>query len=208
MINSQTIPVGSYCVNCIVLWQDADCLIVDPGQDADDILAFVGERGLTPKALLLTHGHFDHIGGIPGILAKFPSLPAYAHPSDFPMFGHPMNRCPPDYPGIPKPEQLKDIHDVAAELPAFGIEVMDTPGHTPGSVCIRIGNLLLSGDTLFAGSCGRTDFPGGSMAQMRRSLAALAELPPETMVIPGHGAPTTIGREVDSNPYMVPVRHS
>ena len=118
------------------------------------------------------------------------------------MFGHPMNQCPPDYPGIPRPANLLDIHDAANAFPGLVFQVLDTPGHTPGSVCLKFGELLLSGDTLFAGSCGRTDFPGGSMAAMRQSLAALATLPPETDVIPGHGPTTTIGREVAENPFM------
>ncbi len=202
MLSRQIIPVGTYAANCIVVWNDDGCLIVDPGQDAADILAFLTERALTPKAILLTHGHFDHIGGIPGIIAKFPGLPVYAHPSDAPMFGHPMNQYPPDYPPIGKPPSLLDIRDAANEFPGLEFEVLETPGHTPGSVCLKFGSLLLSGDTLFAGSCGRTDFPGGSMAAMRRSLATLAELPPETEVVPGHGASTTIGQEVATNPFM------
>ena len=81
--------------------------------------------------------------------------------------------------------------------------MLETPGHTPGSVCLNVGDHLISGDTLFAGSCGRTDFPGGSMASMRKSLESLAQLPPQTLVIPGHGPSTTIGNEVANNPFMV-----
>ena len=202
MPSYKIIPVGAYCANCIVLWQGADGLVVDPGQDAADILAFLAERGLSPRAILLTHGHFDHIGGVPGILERFPALPVYAHPADEPMFGHPMNQCPPDYPNVPKPPTLRDIRTAPADFPDFALQVLETPGHTPGSVCILSGGLLLSGDTLFAGSCGRTDFPGGSMAAMRRSLAELARLPPETEVVPGHGETTTIGREVETNPFL------
>ena len=202
MPSKQTIPVGAYGANCIVLWEGTQCLVVDPGQDAEDILAFMSSRELAPLALLLTHCHFDHIGGVPGILARHPGIPTYAHPSDWPMFGHPMNHCPPEYPAIGKPDRLLDIREAPAAFPEFGMEVLETPGHTPGSVCLKFGALLLSGDTLFAGSCGRTDFPGGSMAAMRRSLAALAKLPPETEVVPGHGGTTTIGYEVESNPFM------
>ena len=202
MRQHKTIPVGSYCVNCSILWQGTDALIVDPGQDADLIVSILAERGLTPQAILFTHGHFDHIGGLPGLLAKYPGLPVYAHPSDGPMFGHPMNQMPPEYPCVAKPANLRDIREAPAAFPGFAFQVLETPGHTPGSVCLKFGDLLLSGDTLFAGSCGRTDFPGGSMAAMRRSLAALATLPPATDVIPGHGPTTTIGREVAENPFM------
>ena len=118
------------------------------------------------------------------------------------MFGHPMNQMPPEYPCVAKPANLRDIREAPAAFRGFAFQVLETPGHTPGSVCLKFGDLLLSGDTLFAGSCGRTDFPGGSMAAMRQSLAALAQLPAETDVIPGHGPATTIGTEVATNPFM------
>ena len=202
MVSHMKIPVGAYGTNCIIVWTGDDALVVDPGQDADAILAFLAGRGAVPRAILLTHGHFDHVNGIPGILESHPGIPVYAHPADWVMFGHPMNRNPPDYPGVAKPENLRDIRDAVADFPAFNLQVLETPGHTRGSVCIKIGDLLLSGDTLFAGSCGRTDFPGGSMADMRKSLAVLAQLPPETQVVPGHGCETTIAREVASNPFI------
>ena len=202
MLQIQIIPVGAYGANCIVLREGDSCIVVDPGQDAEDILAYIAEQGLAPLAMLLTHVHFDHIGAVPGIAERFPEIPVYAHPSDWPMFGHPMNQCPPDYPAVPRPANLRDIREAPAALPAFGMRVLETPGHTPGSVCLQFAGLLLSGDTLFAGSCGRTDFPGGSMSAMRRSLALLAGLPPDIKVVPGHGGTTTIGQEVASNPFM------
>ena len=202
MVSHKIIPVGVYEANCVILWNGEDALVLDPGQDADFLLAFLSERNLRLRAILLTHGHFDHVNGIPGLLEKNPDVPVYAHPSDWVMFGHPMNRNPPDYPGVGTPANLHDIRDIVKDFPAFGFEVLETPGHTPGSVCVKTGTLLLSGDTLFAGSCGRTDFPGGSMADMRKSLASLAKLPPGTKVIPGHGPSTTIAREVATNPFI------
>ena len=202
MVSHKIIPVGVYEANCVILWNGEDALVLDPGQDADFLLAFLSERNLRLRAILLTHGHFDHVNGIPGLLEKNPDVPVYAHPSDWVMFGHPMNRNPPDYPGVGRPANLKDVRDIVGDFPAFAFQVIETPGHTQGSVCVKTGDLLLSGDTLFAGSCGRTDFPGGSMADMRRSLAALAKLPPETKVVPGHGPSTTIAREVATNPFI------
>ena len=202
MVSHRIMPVGAYEANCIILWDDSVALVVDPGQDAEDILAFLSARSLELKAVLLTHGHFDHVNGIPGLLAANPETPVYMHPSDWVMFGHPMNRNPPDYPGTDRPADLRDIREIVADFPSFGFKVIETPGHTPGSVCIMSGDLLLSGDTLFAGSCGRTDFPGGSMADMRKSLATLAGLPPGTAVVPGHGPSTTIGHEIANNPFM------
>ena len=202
MVSHQIISVGPYEANCIILWNGADAFVVDPGQDAELILAFLADRGLSLRAILLTHGHFDHVNGIPGIQARYPDVPVYAHPSDWVMFGHPMNRNPPDYPGVALPAGIRDIRNVAKDFEALEFQVLETPGHTQGSVCVKIGGLLLSGDTLFAGSCGRTDFPGGSMADMRRSLSALSQLPSETQVVPGHGPVTTIAREVASNPFI------
>ncbi len=202
MIQHQIIPVGPYEANCIILWKDSEALVVDPGQDADLILSFLSSRALSLKAVLLTHGHFDHVNGIPGLLAGRPDMPVYIHPLDQVMFGHPMNRNPPEYPGVERPSDLRDIRDAVKDFPAFNLQVLETPGHTQGSVCVKTGDLLLSGDTLFAGSCGRTDFPGGSMADMRRSLSLLARLSPEFRVVPGHGVSTTIAREVETNPFI------
>lgn len=203
MISFKVVTVGSYCVNCVVVSDGEGCIVVDPGQEADRISGLLTELRLKPLAIVLTHGHFDHIGGLLGLLASYPGLPVYAHPSDWPMFGHPLNQMPPDYPSVPRPDNLLDVRKITDDLPGFGIRVLETPGHTPGSVCLNMGDHLISGDTLFAGSCGRTDFPGGSMASMRKSLESLAQLPPQTLVIPGHGPSTTIGNEVANNPFMV-----
>ena len=151
MVSHKIIPVGAYEVNCVILWVGEDALVLDPGQDSELLLAFLSGRNLRLRAILLTHGHFDHVNGIPGILEKNPGVPVYAHPSDWVMFGHPMNRNPPDYPGVGTPANLHDIRDIVKDFPAFGFEVLETPGHTPGSVCVKTGSLLLSGDTLFAG---------------------------------------------------------
>ncbi|MBO5940067.1 MAG: MBL fold metallo-hydrolase [Kiritimatiellae bacterium] len=202
MISNTIIKVGAYEVNCAVLWNGNGALVVDPGQDAESILGVISEKSLELRGILLTHGHFDHVNGIPGLLEKYPEAPVYMHPADWVMFGHPMNRNPPDYPGVDRPANLCDIRKMSEDFPSFGFEVMETPGHTPGSVCIKSGDCLFSGDTLFAGSCGRTDFPGGSMADMRKSLAKLAKLDAGTKVLPGHGPATTIGYEVANNPFM------
>ena len=208
MLKKKILPLGAIAANCIVLWNEGSsaCWIVDPGQDADDLIAFLAEKGLTPAAIVLTHGHFDHIGAVPGLLAKWPDLPVHIGPGDVVMLGHPQNAWPPDYPLAPRPATLAADLTEGATLTAGGLsaKIVSTPGHTPGSVCLYFeeARLMLTGDTLFAGSCGRTDFPGGSMAQMKASLKRLAAFPPETEVVAGHGMPTTIAREVETNPYM------
>ncbi len=196
-----TIEVGSYGVNCTILSNEGRAWIVDPGNEGDRIIELLAKKGLEPAAILLTHAHFDHVTGIADLQKAFPELPVYAHPADRPMFGHPFNQCPPEYPSIGVPKNLKDVTELA--LP--NVAVIHTPGHTPGGICYYVKELttLLSGDTLFAGSIGRTDFPGGSMAQMLDSLKHLMTLPDDTLVVPGHGSMTTIGDEKRSNPYLV-----
>lgn len=198
-----TIEVGSFEVNCSVMSADGKAWIVDPGQEGERILALLAKKGLEPAGILLTHAHFDHISGIPALQAAHPELPVYVHSADRAMFGHPFNQYGGEYASIGTPKNLRDTDDLPAALP--GVRVLHTPGHTPGSVCFHFeaDRLLLSGDTLFAGSCGRTDFPGGSMSQMVASLKRLATLPGDTLVIPGHGMHTTIADETAGNPYML-----
>ena len=198
-----TIEVGSYEVNCSILSDAGQAWIVDPGSEGERIVGLLAKKGLVPAAILLTHAHFDHISGIPALQKAFPELPVYVHPGDVPMFGHPFNQMGGEYASIGVPANIRDVADLPAALP--GVQVLNTPGHTPGGVCyfFPADKLLLSGDTLFAGSVGRTDFPGGSMARMMDSLQALMKLPDDTLVIPGHGGHTTIGDEKRTNPYIV-----
>ena len=200
-------PLGAIGANCVVLWEDpAAAWIVDPGAEPETINAFLEKKGLTPALVLLTHGHFDHIGALDGLLARYPGLPVHIGPGDVPMIGHPQNAWPPDYEVVKKPASLvADLVD-GATLTAGGLtmHVIATPGHTPGGACFLFTEqkLLLTGDTLFEGSCGRTDFPGGNQRQLNESLRRLAVLDPELMVVPGHGSITTIAREVASNPFL------
>ena len=200
-------PLGAIGANCVILWEDSSAAwIVDPGAEPEAINAFLEEKGLTPALVLFTHGHFDHIGAIDGLLARHPGLPVHVGPGDVPMIGHPQNAWPPDYTRVQKPATLvADLVD-GATLTAGGLtaQVIATPGHTPGGACFLFAEqkLLLTGDTLFAGSCGRTDFPGGDVRQLNASLRRLAALDPELTVVPGHGEPTTIAREVATNPFL------
>ena len=195
----KTVTVGLYEVNCTLAIDGLDAWVVDPGADEEAIVKAAEAEGAKIAGVLLTHAHFDHIGAIPGIKARFPEAPVYVHPSDEVMFGHPFNRLPPEYPSFPKPAGVVD----ARKFPLA--EVIETPGHTPGGVCyyFKEDGVLLSGDTLFAGSVGRTDFPGGSMTTLVESLKKLKALPDSTKVIPGHGPSTTIGEEKVSNSYLL-----
>jgi len=192
------VEVGSFGVNCTILAFGEKAWIVDPGQEADRIAAELERHKLVPEAILLTHAHFDHIGAVPELQARYPGLHVYLGAADQPLLTHPLNQMPPDYPPIAAPANL-----IAAEE-LSGVTVISTPGHTPGGVCYWFPEekLLLAGDTLFAGSVGRTDLPGGDWATLMASLEKLKALPEETMVIPGHGMTTTIGRELSANPYL------
>ena len=190
-----TLPLGAFQTNCYVVQPEEQnrCILVDPGYEAAKILLFLEEKDLTPEAILLTHGHFDHVGAVRE-LAEKTGCPVYLHPEDTSMpaelTGGPLYYTHP----LQKGQTLS--------LAGMEIGVLHTPGHTPGSVCFAIGELLFTGDTLFAGTCGRTDLPGGSFATITRSLAGLRQLQTDYRVFPGHGSATTLEREKAANPYL------
>ena len=189
-----SLPVGSIGTNCYLLYDEAtrDAAVIDPGDNAKPVAARIRELGLNVRAILLTHGHFDHCGDVKRI-RKLTGAPVYVHPADRGM-PLPLRR------GLEADRDLAegDVLDLAGTQ----LKVLHTPGHTPGSVCFLCGDLLFSGDTLFEGSCGRTDFPGGSWPEMLASLRRLAELEGDYKVYPGHGEETTLEQERRFNPYM------
>ncbi len=182
-----------------------ELLIIDPGDDSDVIRKAVNESGATVIAYLLTHGHADHLSALESLLASHPA-PVYLHEADAVWSFTAANQIPPFYKAPQTvPENMVQLHD--GQRLTFGTHTADviaTPGHTPGSVCYYFEEeqCLFSGDTLFSGSVGRTDFPGGDARTLQASLRRLATLPPETLVYPGHGPATTIERELRLNPFM------
>jgi glyoxylase-like metal-dependent hydrolase (beta-lactamase superfamily II) len=205
-------PLGT---NCTVLWADGSpsCTVVDPGMSSDDgereLLDFFAGKGITPDAILLTHGHFDHVWGVERLLARY-SIPVYMHPGDKEILADGGKA----FRGMPSMAMLRhsfatvDVADGDCITTGGAIwKVLHTPGHTPGGVCYwnEDNSVLLSGDTLFAGSIGRTDLGGGDYDQLMASIQEkLLNLPGETDVIPGHGQPTSIAREGMQNPFLQP----
>ena len=195
MINIRTLPLGAYQTNCYLVWGDdsPSCVVIDPGYEPETVLSEVRKLGKTLAAILLTHGHFDHVGGVREI-AMDVECPVYLCEQDLSM-PQAITAGPLYY------TNLYGEGDFV-ELAGLSFKVLHTPGHTPGSVCLMCENVLFSGDTLFWGSCGRTDLPGGNWAAIVKSLKRLADLPGDYNVYPGHGNTTKLSFERKMNPYM------
>jgi len=183
-----SVCLGQLATNCYLVEIGGTTVLVDPAEDSDRLADFVGER--TIDAVVLTHGHFDHVGGA----WAFPDATVHIHPADRPFVDH----AHPDRP------EIVGILDEAHEI-APGLRVLHTPGHSPGSVCLyaEADGVLFGGDLLFAGSIGRTDFPGGDPRVMRESLRRIVALDGDPTVYPGHGEITTLERERQTNPYLL-----
>ncbi|MDV6013314.1 MBL fold metallo-hydrolase [Haloechinothrix sp. LS1_15] len=212
---------GVFQANCYVIagGEGADCVIVDPGQDAaEPVGRTLREHRLNPVAVLATHGHVDHVYSA-ATIADAHTIPAYIERLDRELLSDPLKGLGPQlaeqlaaiFPrqqALREPQEVVELGEGPLDVAGLRVEVDLTPGHTPGSVTYRLsteegGRLALTGDTLFAGSIGRTDLPGGDMDQLRRSLREkVLTLPDETVVLPGHGGTTTIGRERAANPFL------
>lgn len=202
----ETIVVGSFEVNCyIIAGENSGAIVVDPGSDAKTIIRHLDRNRLKVAAYLLTHGHIDHIAALSEMLRRFPARVAL-HASDCSWAFSELNQFPPYYP--PTIDIPADLHQIQTgtvlRLCELDCRVVATPGHTPGSVCYHFPDLkaLFTGDTLFAGSVGRTDLPGGNPRTLSESLRQLRAFDSDTGVNPGHGPMTTIERERQTNYFM------
>ena len=195
MLKIYTLPLGSYQTNCYIIHEETaqTCCVIDPGYTPEIVLDKVEEQGLTLKAILLTHGHFDHVGAVKELVAET-GCEVYIHAAESTM--PPMMTAGPLY--------YTKTYGEGSQLHLAGVDisVLHTPGHTPGSVCLVVDDHIFSGDTLFAGSCGRTDLPGGNWSTILKSLRRLASFERNYWVHPGHGTSTTLSEEKRYNPYM------
>lgn len=201
-----TLPLGMFQTNCYLAYDKESLtgVIIDPAADADAILSTIDEAGFTPDKILLTHGHGDHVGAVEELKQKF-DIPVYAgwgeeeliemtNQTFEKMFNIPVNCPAPDH-------LLKDGDQVACG--SYNFTVKATPGHSPGGICFYTERFLFCGDTLFEGSIGRTDLPGGNTDQLISNIKEkLLTLPIETICFPGHGPATTIGKEKMTNPFL------
>ena len=206
----ETFPVGPLRCNCTILGDEVtrEAIVVDPGDNIPEILSRLQKHGLTLRQIVVTHAHIDHVGGA-AQLRKLTGAPVMMNQQDLGLLG--MMEMQAGWIGVPTPEVAPP--DASAEdgltigLAALPAEVLHTPGHTPGSICLLFPaqHLLLAGDTLFAGSIGRTDLPGGDGQQILRSLRdRLLGAARYDARAPGHGPETTIGEERQSNPFLQP----
>jgi len=196
-----TLPLGDYQTNTYIVENEGHCAIVDPGYEPETILAFLKKHALTADAILLTHGHFDHVGAVEKIVEET-GCKLWMSERDWSQkispltnYFYPIANC--DFTEVQFCEEGEEIS--AAGLT---FKTLETPGHTRGSVCYLCGDALFSGDTLFAGSCGRTDLPGGDWITILKSLRRLSQLSGDYTVFPGHGNSTTLSQEKLYNPYM------
>lgn len=196
------LTVGPIQENCYLLTDGADAVVIDPGDEPDDILSAI--EGKTLQLIICTHAHLDHVGAVEG-LRKATNAPFCLHRNDVPLLDAVPSMARlfglvPFQP--PKPDRILEGGETLT-AGNISLKVLATPGHTPGGICLLGNGVLFSGDTLFAGSVGRTDLPGGSHAQLMQGIQTqLLTLADEVVVYPGHGPRTTIGTERRGNPFL------
>ena len=208
-MNWYPLPLGPLQTNCYILSEkDSSCLIIDPGEEPEKIIQYISGKKLKPKAILLTHAHFDHIGAVDPIREKY-SLPVYIHRKEAKWLSDPALNGSQSFLGGQMIIAKSADHLISAEqemeIGGFLFKIFETPGHSPGSVSFYFekAGLIASGDTLFQSSIGRTDLRGGNESELLKNIhEKLLILPEDTIVLPGHGPATTIGQEMDSNPFL------
>jgi glyoxylase-like metal-dependent hydrolase (beta-lactamase superfamily II) len=206
MLKIKKIISGVLSVNCYLVYdsQTKKALIVDPGEDGIRVIAEIEKENLQPEMLVNTHGHFDHILFDEQIRERF-NVPLAVHKADAEMLSNPLQNGSSSFfnksLSIKRPDILFSDGQIV-KLSFAQFKVIHTPGHTEGGICLLFDGFILTGDTLFAGAIGRTDFPNSDYRKMQDSLEKLKKLPPKTVVYPGHGSITTIANELRHNPFF------
>ncbi len=204
----QTIVVGPFAVNCYLFWDKTtmDGVIIDPGAEAENIVSAVTRAGINPRAVLLTHGHGDHIAGVADVKKHF-DIPLYVGRGEEELLANPSDNVSAffDDPIVSPPADKLLDDEQMIRLGSVELRVLATPGHSPAGVCYlhERDGVLFCGDTLFAGSIGRTDFPGCSLETLLESIQRkIMPLPEDVLCFPGHGVRTTVGAEKNGNPFL------
>lgn len=195
----QCIPVGVYQANCYLIKENNHVLIIDPGARASKILSHIHD-GEQVDGIVLTHGHFDHIGAVDDIIKEF-GCRCYLHKGDWTLVKDEKLNSMQDI-SAKIYHEISDLHEGVNQIGTFEIEVFNTPGHTPGSCLLQMENVLFSGDVLFYLSIGRVDLPYGNERDMNSSLRFIKTLDPSLTVYPGHGEKTVLEFELNNNPWL------
>jgi len=201
----KSIVLGAIGTNCYMFADETtkQCAIVDPGDDGQLVVQMLQREGWEPVAILLTHSHFDHILGIPGLRAAWPQLPVYCHPADVDESRKTVTLFGSTFPAVSAFGGIFPyVEGDKVEIGPITVEVISTPGHTPGSVTLKTENILFTGDTLFRSSIGRTDLEGGSFGTLMQSLKKLGKLEGNFRVCPGHEGLSTLDDEKAFNGYL------
>jgi glyoxylase-like metal-dependent hydrolase (beta-lactamase superfamily II) len=204
-LDVQRMSLGPFQANCYIVQAGTDAVVIDPGAEAERLVSLLDDRGVEPRAIVLTHAHADHVGGVSGLVRRF-GAPVYLHPADAPLY-----RAAAEHAALfgiamespPEPDAWLE-HGEHLSFGSIRLEVRHAPGHSPGGIVLVTPAEAFVGDCVFAGSIGRTDLPGGDTRTLLRSIRKqILSLPPDTTLYTGHGPPTTVAVEAATNPFLV-----
>ena len=199
------LQLGMIGTNCYIFWDEESrrCAVVDPGDEGERVADVIRAQKLEPVAILLTHSHFDHILGIPGLRKAWPDLPVYCHPADVDEQHKTVELFGSVFPAVSAFGNITPyVEGDKVEIGSITVEVISTPGHTPGCVVLKAEDILFTGDTLFRSSVGRTDLPGGNFGTLMASLKKLGSLEDDYRICPGHEGMSTLDAEKKFNGYL------